>query len=98
MFQCLVDVIDTAHKNDTQLFVHIRVAMFSSFSVLLQYARTENLSGECFFPPPPPPLSLVPCESHERSCLADAVKFKHFFYCLDIGKASFPEKLYLFLS
>lgn len=95
MFQCLVDVIDTAHKNDTQLFVHIRVAMFSSFSVLLQYARTENLSGECFFPPP---LSLVPCESHERSCLADAVKFKHFFYCLDIGKASFPEKLYLFLS
>ncbi|CAH3134960.1 unnamed protein product [Pocillopora meandrina] len=44
VFQCLVDVIDTAHKNDTQLFVHIRVAMFSSFSVLLQHARTENLS------------------------------------------------------
>ena len=80
MFQCLVDVIDTAHKNDTQLFVHIRVAMFSSFSVLLQYARTENLSGE-------------------RSCLADAVKFEHFFfYCLDVEKTSFPEKLYSFLS
>ena len=49
---------------------------------------------------PPPLLSLVPCESHEQSCLADAVKFKHFFffYCLDIGKASFPEKLYSFLS
>lgn len=51
------------------------------------------------FLPPPPLLSLVPCESHEQSCLADAVKFKHFFfYCLDIGKASFPEKLYSFLS
>ena len=31
-------------------------------------------------PPPPPLLSLVPCESHEQSCLADAVKFKHFFF------------------
>ena len=47
MFQCLVDIIDTAHKNDAQLFVHIRVAMFSSISVLLQHARTEHSSGEC---------------------------------------------------
>ena len=48
---------------------------------------------------PPPPLFLVPCELHERSCLADAVKFEHFFfYCLDVGKTSFPEKLYSFLS
>ncbi|XP_022809524.1 nucleoporin NUP188 homolog isoform X2 [Stylophora pistillata] len=44
LFQCLVDIIDTAHKNDAQLFVHIRVAMFSSISVLLQHARTEHLS------------------------------------------------------
>ncbi|XP_078374534.1 nucleoporin NUP188-like isoform X2 [Oculina patagonica] len=44
VFQCLVDVMESAHKNDTQLFVHIRVAMFSSISVLLQHARTEHLS------------------------------------------------------
>lgn len=44
LFQCLVDIIDTAHKNDAQLFVHIRVAMFSSISVLLQHARTEHSS------------------------------------------------------
>ena len=40
--------METAHKNDTQLFVHIRVAMFSSISVLLQHARTEHLSGETY--------------------------------------------------
>jgi len=44
VFQCLVDVLETAHKNDTQLFVHIRVTMFSSISVLLQHARSELLS------------------------------------------------------
>ena len=78
MFQSLVDVIDTAHKNDTQLFVHIRVAMFSSFSVLLQYARTENLSGE-------------------RSCLADAVKFEHFFFTVwMLGRLLFLRSCILF--
>lgn len=49
VFQCLVDVLETAHKNDTQLFVHIRVAMFSSISVLLQHARSELLSGKYRF-------------------------------------------------
>jgi len=45
VFQCLVDVLEAAHKNDTQLFVHIRVTIFSSISVLLQHARCERLSG-----------------------------------------------------
>ncbi|XP_068699835.1 nucleoporin NUP188-like isoform X3 [Montipora foliosa] len=44
VFQCLVDVTEIAHRSDTQLFVHIRVAMFSSISVLLQHARCELLS------------------------------------------------------
>ncbi|KAJ7394471.1 hypothetical protein OS493_000282 [Desmophyllum pertusum] len=44
VFQCLVDVMEIAHKNDPQLFIHIRVAMFSAISVLLQHARTEQLS------------------------------------------------------
>lgn len=44
VFQCLVDVMETAHKNAAQLFVYIRVAMFSCISVLLQHARTEHLS------------------------------------------------------
>lgn len=44
VFQCLVDVVETANKNDTQLFVHVRVALFSSISVLLQHARSEHRS------------------------------------------------------
>ena len=46
VFQCLVDVVETANKNDTQLFVHIRIALFSSISVLLQHARSKDLSGK----------------------------------------------------
>ena len=46
VFQCLVDILEAAHKNDTQLFVHIRVTMFASISVLLQHARCERLSGK----------------------------------------------------
>ena len=46
VFQCLVDVLEAAHKNDSQLFVHIRVTIFSSISVLLQHARCERLSGK----------------------------------------------------
>ena len=50
-----------------------------------------------FLSPPPPPLSLVPCESHERSCLADAVKFEHFIFTVWIlGRLLFLRSCILF--
>ena len=50
-----------------------------------------------FLPPPP----LVPCALWIAWAIVSRGRCKvwaFFFYCLDIGKASFPEKLYSFLS
>ncbi|EDO41831.1 predicted protein [Nematostella vectensis] len=45
-FVTLVDVLETANRNDTQLLDHIRSPVFSCISILLQHARSENKSGE----------------------------------------------------
>ncbi|XP_048580591.1 nucleoporin NUP188 isoform X2 [Nematostella vectensis] len=43
-FVTLVDVLETANRNDTQLLDHIRSPVFSCISILLQHARSENKS------------------------------------------------------
>lgn len=50
-----------------------------------------------FLPPPP----FVPCALWIAWAIVSRGRCKvwaFYFYCLDIGKASFPEKLYSFLS